>query len=96
LLPVLDFGFAGALLYWLLAGVACGVLYRLFQQKRTAGLLFYPVLFVGAIELTRIIYWAEGRVFVPLCVLAVVVFACRAYERKNRFSEEEPEWQPSH
>ncbi len=96
LLPVLDFSFTGALLYWLLAGIACGVLYRLFQQKRMGGLLFYPVMFVGAIELTRIIYWAEGRVFVPLCVLAMVVFACRSYERRYQLSREEPEWQPSH
>ncbi|HEY6390639.1 MAG TPA: O-antigen polymerase [Bryobacteraceae bacterium] len=96
LLPVLDFGFAGALLYWLLAGIVCGVLYRLFQQKRMGGLLFYPVVFVGAIELTRIIYWAEGRVFVPLCVLAMVALACRSYGRRYRFSGEEPEWQPSH
>jgi len=97
LLPVLDFGFAGALLYWLLAGIVCGLLYRMFQQKRMAGLLFYPVVFVGAIELTRIIYWAEGRVFVPLCVLAMVAFVCRSYARRYRFSEEaEPEWQPSH
>jgi hypothetical protein len=96
LLPVLDFGFAGALLYWLLAGIVCGVLYRQFQQKRITGLLFYPVVFVGAIELTRIIYWAEGRVFVPLCVLAMVAFVCRSYARRYRFSQEEPAWQPSH
>jgi hypothetical protein len=96
LLPTLDFGFAAALLYWALAGIACGFLYRQFQQKRIAGLLFYPIVFVGAIELTRIIYWAEGRVFLPLCVLATVAFVCRSYARRYRFSEEEPAWQPSH
>jgi fluoride ion exporter CrcB/FEX len=96
LFPVMDFGFAGALLYWLLAGIACGVLYRQFQQKRMTGLLFYPLIFVGAIELTRIIYWAEGRAFVPLCVLAMVAFACNSYARRYRFSEETPAWQPSH
>jgi hypothetical protein len=96
LFPVLDFGFAGALLYWLLVGIACGVLYRQFQQKRIAGLLFYPVIFVGAIELTRIIYWAEGRAFVPLCVLAMVTFVCQSYARRYRIPEEAPAWQPSH
>jgi hypothetical protein len=96
LLPVVDFGFMGALLYWLLAGIICGVLYRLFQEKRMSGLLFYPLIFVGAIELTRIIYWAEGRAFVPLCVLAMVAFVCRSYARRYRFTEESPAWQPSH
>jgi hypothetical protein len=96
LLPVIDFGFMGALLYWLLAGILCGVLYRQFQEKRMTGLLFYPVIFVGAIELTRIIYWAEGRAFVPLCVLAMVAFVCRSYARRYRFTEEPPAWQPSH
>ncbi len=96
LLPTIDFGFAGALLYWLACGIICGILYRLFQQKRPLGLLLYPVVFVGAIELTRIIYWAEGRVFLPIVVLAVLAFGCAWYTRRYRIWEESPAWQPSH
>ncbi len=92
--PVMDFGFSGALLYWLLAGLVCGILYRLFQQKRISGLLLYPLVFVGAIELTRIIYWAEGRVLLPMCVLAAVV-VCGSYARRYRQTDEELQWQPS-
>ncbi|MGA2183676.1 MAG: hypothetical protein ABSH47_11660 [Bryobacteraceae bacterium] len=96
LLPMLDFGFTGALFYWLLCGLVCGVLYRLFQQKRPLGLLLYPVVFVGAIELTRIIYWAEGRVLVPICVLAALALGCAYYARRYRIREENPAWPPSH
>jgi hypothetical protein len=92
LLPMLDFGFAGALLYWLLAGLLCGILYRSFQLKRTTGLLLYPLTFLGAIELTRIIYWAEGRVLVPIIVLIAFGLACAYYARQ----QEQMEWQPSH
>jgi hypothetical protein len=96
LLPILDFGFMGALLYWLGCGVVCGVLYRLFQQKRPLGLLLYPVVFVGAIELTRIIYWAEGRVLLPMVVLGVLALGCAYYTRRYRIWQENPTWQPSH
>jgi len=92
LLPILDFGFVGALLYWLVAGLICGILYRLFQQKRPAGLLMYPIIFLGAIELTRIIYWAEGRGLVPMVVLIGFAFACSYYARQ----QEHAVWQPSH
>jgi hypothetical protein len=96
LLPMLDFGFMGALVYWLICGLVCGVLYRLFQQKRPLGLFVYPVAFVGAIELTRIIYWAEGRVLLPVAVLAVLALGCAWYTRRYRIWEEDALWQPSH
>jgi len=92
LLPIIDYGFSGALLYWILAGIACGILYRLFQQQRTAGLVLYPLVFISVIELTRIIYWAEGRVFVPFCALIAYAIACAWYERR----QEVMIWEPSH
>ncbi|HLJ49458.1 MAG TPA: hypothetical protein VKU01_25770 [Bryobacteraceae bacterium] len=95
LLPIIDFGFAGALLYWLLAGLACGVLYRMFQQKQLAGLLLYPITFTGIIELSRVIYWAEGRVFVPLVLLCAFIFCCTSYVRRHQSAERQLQWQPS-
>ncbi len=99
-LPMLDFGFAGALLYWVLTGILCGILYRLFQEKHPAGLLMYPVIFVSVIELSRIIYWAEGRVFLPLCVLAAIAIASVYYCRRRPASDtamtKEPQWLLSH
>lgn len=92
LLPILDFGFAGALLYWLLAGLICGVLYRAFQLKRPAGMVLFPLIFIGAIELPRIIYWAEGRVLLPMVILIGYALACAYYSRR----QEHLAWQPSH
>jgi oligosaccharide repeat unit polymerase len=93
--PIMDFGFIGALLYWLLAGLLAGLLYRWFQEKRMAGLLLYPATFIGVIELPRIIYWAEGRVVIPQLVLCGVVLACAYYARQFRPVQEHLAWQPS-
>ena len=35
--PVVDFGVMGGILFWLCAGLLCGLLYRWFQQKRVVG-----------------------------------------------------------
>jgi hypothetical protein len=99
-LPIIDFGLAGALLYWVLAGVMCGILYRMFQQRRPAGLLLYPITFTSVIELSRIVYWAEGRVLLPMCVLTGIALACSYYNSHKPISAniaaKEPQWQPSH
>jgi oligosaccharide repeat unit polymerase len=93
--PIMDFGFVGALLYWLLAGLLAGLLYRWFQEKRMAGLLLYPATFIGVIELPRIIYWAEGRVIIPQLALCGVAMVCAYYTRQFRTTEESLAWQPS-
>jgi predicted membrane-bound mannosyltransferase len=99
-LPIIDFGLAGALLYWVLAGVMCGILYRMFQQRRPAGLLLYPITFTSVIELSRIVYWAEGRVLLPMCVLTGIALACSYYNSHKpigaNIAAKEPQWQPSH
>jgi oligosaccharide repeat unit polymerase len=93
--PVMDFGFAGALVYWLLAGLLAGLLYRWFQEKRVAGLLLYPATIVGVIELSRVIYWAEGRVIIPQAALLMVVLSSAYFARQYRAPREELAWQPS-
>lgn len=73
LLPVADFGVPGALLYWLLIGVACGYLYRQFVSCRNSGLFLFPPILTGLVEVTRILYWADGRFFPPIFILLVGV-----------------------
>ncbi|MBA3961439.1 MAG: hypothetical protein H0X40_06010 [Chthoniobacterales bacterium] len=58
----LDFGPA-AYLFWVFCGAAAGFAYRAFREERLAGLLFYPFLFVGLIELGRVPYLTSGRAF---------------------------------
>ncbi|MDQ6665861.1 MAG: hypothetical protein M3Z23_15890 [Acidobacteriota bacterium] len=76
LLPIIDYGLAGGLLYWLLAGLLCGFVYQLFNRKHPVGLCLYPVLFVGVLEIPRILFWSAGRIFPTWCLLiaSCVVF----------------------
>ena len=76
LLPIVDFGLPGALLYWLMMGLACGWLYRLFCRKHPLGLTLYPLLFIGIAEMPRVIYFGEGRVIPGYVVLALVSYLC--------------------
>ena len=76
LLPIVDFGLPGALLYWLMMGLACGWLYRLFCRKHPLGLTLYPLLFIGIAEMPRVIYFGEGRVIPAYVVLAFVSYLC--------------------
>jgi hypothetical protein len=97
LLPVMDYGFVPALLYWVVCGLICGALYRWFQQRRPAGLLLYPIVFVSVVELPRIIYWAEGRSLLPILALVPVLLLCVRYARQWRAPDlGGAVWQPSH
>jgi hypothetical protein len=70
LFPLMDYGVAGGLLYWLLIGIVCGFLYESFRRKQLAGMLLYPATFLGLIELPLALYWGEGRSFPSLLLLA--------------------------
>lgn len=79
--PFVDFGTAGGLLYLLAAGVLIGLLYCGFRESSPMGLLIYPVLFIGVVELPRYLAWSQGRVFpalVMLVALAVLLRRARA------------------
>lgn len=92
--PVVDFGPAGALLFWLLAGLLCGLLYRWFVEKRAAGLLFYPIFFIGIVEIARIQYWGEGRVVTAYFVLIPFVWLCARWAQRVRIASRKVAWHP--
>jgi hypothetical protein len=71
--PFVDLGTAGGLVYLLVAGVLIGLLHRAFLETRAVGLLVYPVLFIGVVELPRYLSWSQGRVVPALAALAVLV-----------------------
>ena len=82
--PILDYGIAGGLLYWLLCGMVCGYLYKEFKLRSVAGIFLYPPLFISLIEATRVLYWADARFFPPMAMLLVgVVFVFR---KRNEFA----------
>jgi oligosaccharide repeat unit polymerase len=94
--PVVDFGLPGAVLYWLLAGVLCGLLYRWFRQGKVSGLFLYPLFFIGITETTRILYWGEGRVVTAYFVLLPLAWMCSAYVARERRAQQRTLWLPSH
>lgn len=73
--PLLDFGPLGGLVFFLVAGVFIGLAYRGWRSGHPVGLLVYPVLFTGLLELPRYLYWTQGRVF-PALVFLLVVGGC--------------------
>jgi len=94
--PVVDFGIPGALLFWLLAGLLCGLLYRWFREGKVSGLLFYPLFFIGITETTRILYWGEGRVVTAYLVLLPLAWMCSAAARRERRAQQRMIWLQSH
>ena len=78
LVPFVDFGVLGGLLFFLVAGLAVGAAYRGFAQGSITGLLVYPPLLTGLYDLPRYIYWTQGRLLPALvCLLATAVFVSR-------------------
>jgi hypothetical protein len=94
--PIVDFGVPGALLFWLLAGLLCGLLYRWFREGKISGLLFYPLFFTGVTETTRILYWGGGRVVTSYVALIPLALLCTAHMRKERRAQQRTIWLPSH
>jgi len=76
-LPVLDFGPALGIFYWLAGGVVAGGVFVLYRRGEPPGLLLYPLLFLSLLETPRIIYWGEGRAVPAIAVSLAVSFALR-------------------
>jgi oligosaccharide repeat unit polymerase len=82
--PFLDYGPVGGIIYFLLAGLVIGLLYRGFCRAKTYGLFCYPVVFTGLLELPRYIYWSYGRTICAWIGLAVVVVLLSRSQAKER------------
>jgi oligosaccharide repeat unit polymerase len=69
---LVDYGIIGGALYLLVAGACAGFLYRRFCASQPVGVLLYPVVYIGLLEMPRYIYWSEGRATPALISLAVL------------------------
>jgi len=84
-IPFVDYGVASGLLYWLVCGLVCGYLYKEFNQRTVIGVFLYPAIYIGLIEATRVLYWADGRFFPGMFLLVVsVLFVFRRGERRSQ------------
>ncbi|HTF69054.1 MAG TPA: O-antigen polymerase [Edaphobacter sp.] len=70
LLPLWDFGITGGLFYWLAFGFVISKIYQSFRRGGLAGLLLYPLVYVGLLELSRLLYLSDSRCFPSLVILA--------------------------
>jgi oligosaccharide repeat unit polymerase len=80
--PFVDLGTAGALVFFLLLGLACGLLYRSLQQGRIWGLVLYPLMVLTLLEMPRYIYLPQGRAAPG--VIALVVVALLVHRGRRR------------
>ena len=69
--PTIDFGRVGGAVFFLVAGLLVGLAYRSWVSGQPVGLLAYPVLFTGLLELPRYLYWTQGRVFPAMVFLLI-------------------------
>lgn len=83
-IPYLDYGTVGGLVFFLIAGVVAGLLYRGFREASPAGLLMYPLFFVGLIELPRYMHWTQGRSLPSWVALGVVALLVARADRLAR------------
>jgi oligosaccharide repeat unit polymerase len=81
--PFVDLGPAGGLVYLLVAGVVIGLLHRAFLETRAVGLLIYPVIFLGVVELPRYLAWSQGRVFPTFVVLIGLAVLMRRHAARH-------------
>ena len=61
LLPDIDYGLFGGILYWVLAGMLFALLFRWFRERRAWGLCLYPMVFLHLLEVPRGLYLSDAR-----------------------------------
>ncbi|BBY17241.1 O-antigen polymerase [Mycolicibacterium litorale] len=93
-IPYLDYGTAGGLLFFLIAGVIAGLLYRAFREGSPVGLLLYPLFFVGLIELPRYMHWTQGRSLPSWVALGVVALLVTRADRRWRTTRRDDVQEP--
>ncbi|SIR63205.1 O-antigen polymerase [Williamsia sterculiae] len=80
--PFIDYGIYGGLIYFLVAGLLIGYLYRSFCNGSPFGLMLYPVFFIGLVELPRYMHWAQGRT--TYAWLALLIIALLLHRQTSR------------
>lgn len=66
-----DLGLAGGFVYGAVMGGFMGWLYGAFRRRQGVGVVLYPVVFIGIIEILRTPYFGDSRAFVPIVATVV-------------------------
>ena len=75
LVPLIDYGWVGGFLFWLVVGFVVGRLWSSLLAVSLPGLLLYPMVFIGLLEIVRIPYLFLGRSVPSLALLSLVSLA---------------------
>lgn len=70
--PLLDFGAFGGLMFFIVVGIVIGAVYRSYRGGSIMGVLLYPMMFTGLLEIPRYLYWTEGRAVPAYLALLIV------------------------
>ncbi|WP_433172113.1 O-antigen polymerase [Actinoallomurus sp. CA-150999] len=60
---IIDYGLAGAIVWWGAIGLLIGICYRTMRSGELRGLVLYAVIYVGVLEMGMLFYWGLGRAF---------------------------------
>lgn len=90
-LPVLDYGLFGGMLFWLAAGVAVGMIYAWYRRGRLVGLLCYPLVYLGLLEVPRFLMWFDGRMLPQWAMLLGVVLLLAMWRARGATAAEPQE-----
>lgn len=74
LAPLIDYGLIGGFLFWLAVGFAVGHTWNSLKRSQLTGLLLYPMMFIGLLEVVRIPYLFLGRSAPSLALLGLTAF----------------------
>ena len=74
---IIDYGIYVGLLMYLALGIVAGVLYRQFRAGNVIGVLIYPVVFMGLLELTQLFYLGDQRLFTTYALLIPILIYLR-------------------
>lgn len=81
----MDFGMRGVLVFWVAAGFTVARLYRSFTSGAFTGVLLYPLVYVGLLEISRIPYWTAHRAFPSWVMLFVILGRIQCLKRTTTF-----------
>lgn len=77
-----ELGPVFGILFWLAVGLSLGAMFTKLSEGSVPGLLAFTTMFIGLLELPRLIYWTEGRAFPVILALFVIAY-CYPREPAN-------------
>lgn len=88
--PLRDWGPVGSLIWWVGFGAVLGWSYRGYLHGSLVGLLLFPLLLLGLLEMPRFVYITHPRALAPLLVIAWLGYRLWVAERAASISTVKP------